>query len=327
MKLHSDKDAFEGIILDIENREGIRSDVLEKDYYVTLMLYELSKRQDEWKAYFKGGTALYKALCSINRFSEDIDLTVYVDDCPSTNQKRIRLERAAEGYTSLFKIEDDKENIKSKGSITTIYGYEPVFNQLLDDPLQRFGRVKVEATSFTVSEPTERMLIAPVLYDKATAEQKNILKEQFDVFSFEIITIKLERIFVDKVFAAEFYYRRFKDYSLEDEKRKSAAFDVAKHVYDLMILFQNSKIKSLLSDEQVLNQIIRFKRKEEEVRAGGIENSYKIKKFSYLNKIFVDAEFSAVYEKMQDIYIFNDKDKRPLKNAGNVFEAIRAINE
>jgi predicted nucleotidyltransferase component of viral defense system len=61
MKLHLDRDAFEAIILNIQNREDIRSDVLEKDYYVTLMLNELSKNQAECKAYFKGGTALYKA--------------------------------------------------------------------------------------------------------------------------------------------------------------------------------------------------------------------------------------------------------------------------
>ena len=45
MKLHLDKDAFEAIILDIQNRENIRLDVLEKDYYVTLLLNELSKNQ------------------------------------------------------------------------------------------------------------------------------------------------------------------------------------------------------------------------------------------------------------------------------------------
>lgn len=54
MKLHFDKNALEGIILDIENREDIRSDVLEKDHYVTLMLFELSQNQNTWKAYFRG---------------------------------------------------------------------------------------------------------------------------------------------------------------------------------------------------------------------------------------------------------------------------------
>ena len=121
MKLHLDRDAFEAIILDIQNREDIRSDVLEKDYYVTLMLNELSKNQVDWKAYFKGGTALYKALSSINRFSEDIDLTVYVNDCTSNNQKRVRLEKSADGYNCLPKLVGDKDNRKSKNRSNIIY--------------------------------------------------------------------------------------------------------------------------------------------------------------------------------------------------------------
>ena len=75
MKLHLDRSAF-GVLLDaVHLQSGIREDVLEKDYYVTLVLKELSvKQQEGLPAYFKGGTALYKALKMINRFSEDIDL-------------------------------------------------------------------------------------------------------------------------------------------------------------------------------------------------------------------------------------------------------------
>ena len=42
MKLHDSPDVFETIVLRIAEREDIRSDVLEKDYYVTLLLKELS---------------------------------------------------------------------------------------------------------------------------------------------------------------------------------------------------------------------------------------------------------------------------------------------
>jgi predicted nucleotidyltransferase component of viral defense system len=61
--------------LDIQEKTEVRADIIEKDYYVTLMLNELAGNQSELYAYFKGGTALYKALGSIRRFSEDINLT------------------------------------------------------------------------------------------------------------------------------------------------------------------------------------------------------------------------------------------------------------
>ena len=93
MKLHEDKFAFLNIINLIHEASGIRSDILEKDYYVTLLLRELADKQAELPAYFKGGTALYKAQKSIRRFSEDIDLTVCIDNC-SNSQAKKRLELA-----------------------------------------------------------------------------------------------------------------------------------------------------------------------------------------------------------------------------------------
>lgn len=63
MRLHLDRNAFRVLLEDINARTGYRTDVMEKDYYVVLMLKELSERQkDGLPAYFKGGTALYKAL-------------------------------------------------------------------------------------------------------------------------------------------------------------------------------------------------------------------------------------------------------------------------
>ena len=76
MLLHLNKFEFENFIEIIIEREDIDKDIIEKDYYVCLILKELSKRQDYLKSYFKGGTAVYKILDTMNRFSEDIDLTV-----------------------------------------------------------------------------------------------------------------------------------------------------------------------------------------------------------------------------------------------------------
>lgn len=81
MQLHNNHDAFLALLQHVNEAAGVRIDILEKDYYVTLLLRELADKQDVLPAYFKGGTALYKALGTIQRFSEDIDLTVRIDDC------------------------------------------------------------------------------------------------------------------------------------------------------------------------------------------------------------------------------------------------------
>ncbi|MGB3703324.1 MAG: nucleotidyl transferase AbiEii/AbiGii toxin family protein [Anaerolineales bacterium] len=153
----------------------MRADILEKDYYITLILKELADKPDQAFAYFKGGTALYKAIGSIKRFSEDIDLTVSIQDCRNPSQAKKRLERATLDYSCLSINEEDAENFKRKGAITSIYNYESVVDVDREDELNRFLKVKIEATSFTVSEPHEPMLIAPLIFDIATDEQKEIL--------------------------------------------------------------------------------------------------------------------------------------------------------
>lgn len=47
MKLHFDKAAFQLVVDDISKKCSIRRDVLEKDYYVTLLLKELSEKEHQ----------------------------------------------------------------------------------------------------------------------------------------------------------------------------------------------------------------------------------------------------------------------------------------
>ena len=58
MKLHNDSSAFRVLLDAVHERTGYRTDVIEKDYYVVLMLKELAQMQKNGlPAFFKGGTA------------------------------------------------------------------------------------------------------------------------------------------------------------------------------------------------------------------------------------------------------------------------------
>lgn len=309
MKLHLDRFAFQFVVDDISKKCSVRPDVLEKDYYVTLLLRELSKKEHQTFAYFKGGTALYKALKSIRRFSEDIDLTVYIEDCPTASQAKKRLENAALKFTCLEKGETLENH---RGSITCEYLYESMYALDKEDALQRFGKVKIEATSFTVSEPNEKILIAPHLYELATSEQQKIMYEVYDVEPFEIETISLERIFIDKLFAAQFYFER-KKYS-----------DVAKHVYDLTVLLENGQIKAFLTDSKRVLSMIGYKRKEELNRKGGVAADMQISNFDYFRELDGNMEFETAFDDMQRIYVFNERDKLSLET---VFSALSRLRE
>lgn len=73
MYLHEDKETFKDIVEQATDQTGRAIAVVEKDYYVTLILRLLSMQLGN--CVFKGGTSLSKGYHVINRFSEDIDIT------------------------------------------------------------------------------------------------------------------------------------------------------------------------------------------------------------------------------------------------------------
>ncbi len=298
MNLHLDKDAFRVLIEDIHSRTGYRTDVLEKDYYVVLVLRELAEKQSAGlPAYFKGGTALYKALKTTNRFSEDIDLSVDTREC-SRSQNDKRLEAVTKKYAALER--DPAMGKTNRSEVISVYLYHPLTVYDASDALQRFGLLKIEATSFTISEPVENLEIAPMLYDLATAEQKRILETQYNVKPFAVMTITLERIFIDKLFAAESYVRKSAD--------AHRAFEAAKHIYDLSVMEQHPKIDALLSNSQKMKQLLDIRMAEEQERLDGIPGIYP-NAFEFFAKAANCTAVRTAYEIMQRQYVLRAQDR------------------
>ena len=116
-------------------------------------------------------------------------------------------------------------------------------------------------------------------------------------------------MFIDKIFAAEFYYIR------------KLYMDTAKHLYDVSVLFNNDKIQKLLNDKDELNKLIYCKRQEEKVRIGGIDEETEIKDFNYF-KLDFDDSLIKEFEKMQDKYVLNDKYKFSIDQVKKILKEI-----
>lgn len=87
-------------------KSGIAAKVIEKDWWVTLVLKAVF--EDKYAVYlsFKGGTSLSKSWNLIDRFSEDIDLAIdrkflgFDDHLSKSGVKRLK--RAACEFTSIL---------------------------------------------------------------------------------------------------------------------------------------------------------------------------------------------------------------------------------
>lgn len=249
----------------------------------------------------------------MKRFSEDIDLTVKEKmEGESKRQAKIRLENSA----CMYQIEGltlNKERTERIGdkSRTVYYDYESVFGKSID-PLNKEGFIQIETTSFTISEPYENYIIEPLIYKLSNEKERDILSNKYNISPFEIKIIKLERMFIDKIFAAEYFFE------------KNKLFDTAKHIYDIAILFENSKIQELLNNRNDMEKLIVLKRMEELNRRGSVDSNIKLKDYTYLNSEF-DKKFEIEFKRMQRKYIYKDEYKISLKNVKKVLNKLLEI--
>ena len=215
-------------------------------------------------------------------------------------------------YRLLPRTSDKEREDNRRGSITSVYEYTPITVVNPEDALQRFGYVKVEATSFTISEPYETLMVAPLIYQQAANEERSILHSQYCVDEFPVATITQERIFADKILAAEFYYEREK------------LFDVSKHLFDLTVMMRTERIQRLLDAPQELIEMLSYKRQEEGKRIGSDLAEKPFSDFLLFPSLSDDPDLQLAYEKMQRIYVFDDADMIPY---GEVIDSVSSLYE
>ena len=108
--LHNDKKSFAQAVELVVSKQNLRPEIVEKDYYVTMILRLLSEKLPF--IVFKGGTSLSKCHKAINRFSEDIDITF--SDKLSQGERHPRIHHGRQRQRDLRGLECKKEEKKVK---------------------------------------------------------------------------------------------------------------------------------------------------------------------------------------------------------------------
>lgn len=84
-----DRDRLRRIIPVLAQKHRFRQEIVEKDYYLTLILNNVESNLSD-KIVFKGGTLLNKIHLNYHRLSEDIDFTYFSSEGLSSRSKRSR---------------------------------------------------------------------------------------------------------------------------------------------------------------------------------------------------------------------------------------------
>ena len=218
MYLHKDSELFREVILSTSDALGLPIPIVEKDYYVTMILKLMAERASG--CVFKGGTSLSKCHHVIDRFSEDIDIT-FMEPLTAGARKTLKNDVIAGISAELELPISDWENARSRRDYNCYtFQYTPIEGLI---PQSLIPGVKMEVSLASLAFPTQQMAVDSYVYQFLQKENQEIIDE-YSLTPFFMTLQTLDRTLADKVFA-------ICDYYLEGKTKRHS-----RHIYDIYML-------------------------------------------------------------------------------------------
>jgi len=250
MKLHIQKELLQDAIVATAEYLNLREIYIEKDYWVTVALYEIFHSDIANEVVFKGGTALSKCHKLIERFSEDIDMVVLRNEGERDNQmkKKIReISKVVEKVIPEIKVSgltNKKGNIRK-----TVHQYDKMFDGYFG---QAREHVVVEATWLGNSDPFSKMPIYSYIYEMMKAKGQDELIEQYDMPPFEVQVLSKLRTFCEKIMSLVRFSRSADPIS--DLRNK------IRHVYDIHQMLNDEAIQQFFKSDEFDKMLLKVGR-------------------------------------------------------------------
>lgn len=235
MKLHKDPDNFIAAILESAKHYSVGEHIVEKDYWITLLLKKLTQFEFSQYTVFKGGTSLSKGFGLIRRFSEDIDIALR-PEAFSENGIHKKSGEAIHKFIKKLKLEEFKEIKEGKESekqrYKRVYEFPKLTNYPKSSPIH--DRVILEINAFSNPIPTEDIPLNSLVGDFIGNQYGEDEQSSFELMPFTIATLSPERSFCEKLLA------------LRRASHKGGEFFSARirHIYDIYQLYETARIKN-----------------------------------------------------------------------------------
>jgi len=233
MKLHQYKKDFDELCNAVASQINLPINAIKMDYFIVLSLQKLQNSAFFERCVFKGGTSLSKCYPgSIERFSEDIDLTYM----PEREESGKKIE------TNLKLI----EKVMTDGFV-----FEPIVLERTSrnkSGIVHFDiegtKIKLEIGSSVIPEPYSKKTLST--YIQQFLESRN---DETSIIKYELVDITLNvlditRTFIDKVMAV-------KRHALCGTLNRKV-----RHIYDVTKLYQREDIQVFLNDASLLKNIL-----------------------------------------------------------------------
>ena len=211
------------IIETVAREIGRSEQMIEKDTIQSMFLFELVK--SELPFVFKGGTSLSKAYNLIDRFSEDIDLSM--NRRPTQSERVKSKELIIEIAENLGLMLSNPEEIKSRYDYNKyVFKYDSLFSVI---PLE----IIIETSYYQSVYPVDKHVVGSFV-GRFCLDRNIILPVPFEAAEVMMNVQSIERTFVDKVFAVC-------DYKIQNMQDRDS-----RHLYDICKLLQEIELNEEL---------------------------------------------------------------------------------
>lgn len=198
--LHDEKDTFEQLVLRTSEYLGVKAEIVEKDYFVTLFLKRIAAVIPD--IVFKGGTSLSKCYHIIKRFSEDIDLNLQSETKPPESKRKQLKTNITQLISDLDFELTNADLIKSRRDYNRYIIDYP--SSLSASYLKE--QLIVETAIYQRAYPTKVMEADSLIYQYLHENGFDRFIEQYSLQPFELNVQTAERTMLDKLYALADYY-------------------------------------------------------------------------------------------------------------------------
>lgn len=256
------------VISQAAQRVQLPPNVVEKDWWVTAVLRAVLGTSCSEYVSFKGGTSLSKAWGIIERFSEDVDVSLspsFFGIEPTTRSQRLRLRKECRKFLIGKLSSEISERLSDMGAldfevtpvlmVNTREGEVEIdgdkdptvllikYKSVLNNTLQYVQpMVKLEISCLSMSEPTEERKLS------------SIVARQFPQIectdAIGMATVVPTRTFLEKAFLLNEEY----------QKQNPRSLRMSRHLYDLERLMDTCFAKDALKDRALYNAVMEHRR-------------------------------------------------------------------
>lgn len=318
--IHQQKDAFDELVTNAANHFMMDAAHVEKDYWISRILKQLSLSPYKENVYFKGGTCLFKAYGIIHRFSEDLDLYIDTNKPTSGGGPERKLNSEIYHFLKEHNLEilandplcpDQERGLYNRISFDSNRLYQG--SELKQYLLVETTISSIKARS-SIYQPYETKEIIPIIGQYLQDKGRTDLMTKLKLGSFKVNCIRPEKTLCDKISRL-----------IKISYSENMIDDLSKHirdVYDIHCIMQYPGMVDLIhSKEFEKGLLLTFEQDRLQHKYTHIENDFNSAQiFFNTNGIFGDARIVQSYNKL-DKLLFN-KEKNTLPELSSIIKTL-----